>query len=84
MFYSVLGSVDEKERAQRVLDKCKFFIRGQLGSVPPQWSVTYRFVIAAIAMALIALIKGDSLNVGRRGLPRIHPILLELQRSIPR
>jgi len=43
-------------------------IRGQLGSVPPQWSVTYRFVIAATAMALIALIKGDSLNVGRRGL----------------
>lgn len=33
VFYSVLGSADEKERAQRVLDKCKFFIRGQLGKL---------------------------------------------------
>ncbi len=29
-------------------------IRDQLGTVPPQWSVTYRFVIAAAAMALVA------------------------------
>jgi hypothetical protein len=29
-------------------------IRGQLGVVPAQWSVTYRFVIAAAAMALVA------------------------------
>ena len=43
-------------------------IRGQLGSVPPQWSVTYRFIIAAAAMFAIALIKRDSLNIGRRGL----------------
>jgi drug/metabolite transporter (DMT)-like permease len=43
-------------------------IRGQLGSVPPQWSVTYRFVIAAAAMFAIALIKRDSLNLGRRGM----------------
>jgi drug/metabolite transporter (DMT)-like permease len=43
-------------------------IRGQLGTVPPQWSVTYRFTIAAAAMAVLALIKGDSLNLGRRGL----------------
>jgi len=43
-------------------------IRGQLGLVPPQWSVTYRFVIAAAAMALIAAIKGDSLALGRKGL----------------
>jgi len=33
VFYSVLGSQDEKERAQRVLDKCKSFIRGQLGKL---------------------------------------------------
>ena len=26
-------------------------IRSQLGTVPPQWSVTYRFIIAALAMA---------------------------------
>lgn len=43
-------------------------IRGQLGSVPPQWSVTYRFTIAAVAMTALALIKGDSLSIGRRGL----------------
>jgi drug/metabolite transporter (DMT)-like permease len=43
-------------------------IRGQLGSVPPQWSVTYRFTIAALAMTILALIKGDSLKIGRRGL----------------
>ena len=43
-------------------------IRGQLGGVPPQWSVTYRFTIAAVAMTILALIKGDSLNIGRRGL----------------
>jgi drug/metabolite transporter (DMT)-like permease len=43
-------------------------IRGQLGSVPPQWSVTYRFIIAAAAMTLLALVKGDSLRIGRRGL----------------
>jgi drug/metabolite transporter (DMT)-like permease len=43
-------------------------IRGQLGTVPPQWSVTYRFIVAAMAMAAVARWKGDSLNVGRKGL----------------
>ena len=43
-------------------------IRGQLGVVPPQWSVTYRFVIAAVAMALVAAWKGESLRIGRKGL----------------
>jgi drug/metabolite transporter (DMT)-like permease len=43
-------------------------IRGQLGTVPPQWSVTYRFVIAAAAMTVVALLKGESLNIGRRGI----------------
>jgi drug/metabolite transporter (DMT)-like permease len=43
-------------------------IRGQLGIVPPQWSVTYRFVVAALAMAAVARWKGDSLRIGRRGL----------------
>jgi len=37
-------------------------IRGQLGSVPPQWSVTYRFMIAAVAMTILALIKGEERN----------------------
>jgi len=43
-------------------------IRGQLGTVAPQWSVTYRFVTAAVAMGAFARWKGDSLNVGRKGL----------------
>ena len=43
-------------------------IRGQLGTVPSQWSVTYRFIIAAIAMAAVAKWKGDSLNLGSKGL----------------
>src|ERR1043165_5849451 len=43
-------------------------IRTQLGTVPPQWSVTYRFVVAAIAMAALAKWKGDSLRLGRGGM----------------
>ena len=43
-------------------------IRGQLGTVPPQWSVTYRFFIAAAAMALIALVRGDGLKLPRSGI----------------
>jgi drug/metabolite transporter (DMT)-like permease len=43
-------------------------IRGQLGSVPPQWSVAYRFVIAAAAMAALAVWKGEDLRIGKRGL----------------
>jgi drug/metabolite transporter (DMT)-like permease len=43
-------------------------IRDQLGPVPPQWSVTYRFVIAAVAMALVAKWKGQSLKMNRGGL----------------
>jgi drug/metabolite transporter (DMT)-like permease len=42
-------------------------IRGQLGAVPPQWSVTYRFIIAAIAMAAVAKWKGESLRLGPKG-----------------
>jgi drug/metabolite transporter (DMT)-like permease len=43
-------------------------IRDQLGTVPPQWSVTYRFVVAAIAMALVANWNGESLRIGTRGI----------------
>ncbi|MFL6743426.1 MAG: DMT family transporter [Sphingomicrobium sp.] len=43
-------------------------IRDQLGMVPPQWSVAYRFIIASVAMALIARWKGESLSLGRKGL----------------
>jgi drug/metabolite transporter (DMT)-like permease len=43
-------------------------IRGQLGTVPPQWSVAYRFIIAAAAMAVIALVKGEGLRLPRSGI----------------
>lgn len=38
-------------------------IRDQLGSVPAQWSITYRFGIAAVAMALLARWKGEGLRL---------------------
>ena len=43
-------------------------IRDQLGTVAPQWSVAYRFIIAAAAMALLALAKGHGLRLGRGGM----------------
>jgi drug/metabolite transporter (DMT)-like permease len=43
-------------------------IRGQLGAVPPQWSIAYRFLIAGLVMALVATRKGESLRLGRSGL----------------
>ena len=43
-------------------------IRGQLGTVPPQWSISYRFLIAGIVMAIVALRKGESLRLGARGM----------------
>ena len=43
-------------------------IRDQIGTVPPQWSVAYRFAIAAVAMALVARWKGQSLRLDRGGL----------------
>ena len=43
-------------------------IRDQLGTVPPQWSVTYRFVLATIAMAAIARWKGEGLRLGGGGI----------------
>lgn len=49
-------------------------IRDQLGIVPPQWSVAYRFFIAAGAMAIAARIKGHSLWLGRDALVPILAI----------
>ena len=43
-------------------------IRGQLGVVPPQWSVTYRFAIAAVAMLALAMWRRENLRIGRSGL----------------
>jgi drug/metabolite transporter (DMT)-like permease len=44
-------------------------IRGQIGTVAPQWSVAYRFILAAAAMALVARARGHSLRVDRRYWP---------------
>jgi drug/metabolite transporter (DMT)-like permease len=41
-------------------------IKGQLGTVPPSWSVTYRFVIAAAGMFLLTLVMRQSLRMDRR------------------
>jgi len=43
-------------------------IRDQLEEVPAQWSITYRFVIAAAAMALLTLVKGQSLRLPAGGM----------------
>ncbi len=43
-------------------------IRDQLGVVPAVWSVTYRFVLAAVAMAAVARWKGHSLRLDRGGM----------------
>ena len=43
-------------------------IRGQLGTVPPLWSVTYRFAVAAIGMGAVAAWKGQSLRLSARNL----------------
>jgi drug/metabolite transporter (DMT)-like permease len=43
-------------------------IRDQLGTVPAQWSITYRFLIAAAAMAALTLWKGETLRLGPAGL----------------
>lgn len=36
-------------------------IRDQLGTVPPSWSVTYRFAVAAIAMFLLCIVRRERL-----------------------
>lgn len=46
-------------------------IRGQIGTVPPQWSVAYRFILAAAAMAVVARARGESLAIGWRAWPAI-------------
>ena len=42
-------------------------IKDQLGTVPPTWSVTYRFAIAAAAMFAYARWRGERLRIGRDG-----------------
>lgn len=43
-----------------------FVIRGQLGIVPPSWSVTYRFGVSALVMFAYAWLKGERLTLDRR------------------
>lgn len=42
-------------------------IKDQLGEVPPGWSITYRYIVAAAAMFVLAVVSGVSLRVGRNG-----------------
>ena len=42
-------------------------ILGQLGTVPPSWSVTYRFLTAGTVMFAYALFTGAPLKIGRDG-----------------
>ncbi len=42
-------------------------IKDQLGSVPPAWSIAYRFAIAAAAMFLYAALTRRPLRIDRRG-----------------
>ena len=42
-------------------------IRDQLGVVPPAWSVTYRFILAAAAMAAVAVWQRESFRLDARG-----------------
>jgi len=42
-------------------------IKDQVGSVPPGWSVTWRFALAAVGMAIYALIRRSPLRLDRQG-----------------
>ena len=42
-------------------------IRDQLGVVPPSWSVAYRFAVAAVAMAGVAIVRRESFRFDRTG-----------------
>src|SRR3546814_7282782 len=41
---------------------------GQLGVVPPSWSVTYRFAVAAIAMFLFAAMRRERMGIAPRAM----------------
>lgn len=42
-------------------------IKDQIGTVPPSWSVTWRFALAAIGMAALALVRRERLVLDRSG-----------------
>jgi drug/metabolite transporter (DMT)-like permease len=41
-------------------------ITTQIADVPPAWSVTFRFILATPAMALLALLRGDGLRISAK------------------
>ncbi len=43
-------------------------IKGQLGIVPPSWSVTYRFAVAALAMFAFAIVRRERLGLEPRAM----------------
>lgn len=42
-------------------------IKDQVGSVPPSWSITYRFLVACAGMFVLALVRRESLRLSREG-----------------
>ncbi|RZL99966.1 MAG: EamA family transporter, partial [Sphingomonas sp.] len=42
-------------------------IRDQIAVVPPSWSISYRFLVASIAMAIYAGIKRESFKFDAHG-----------------
>ena len=44
-----------------------FVIKDQIGSVPPSWSVTWRFALAALGMIVLALVRRESLRLDASG-----------------
>ena len=42
-------------------------IRDQISSVPPSWSITWRFVVAALGMFALAKLRGEPLGLARGG-----------------
>ena len=42
-------------------------IKDQIGSVPPSWSVTWRFALAAVGMTVLALVRRESLRLDATG-----------------
>lgn len=43
-------------------------IKDQVGTVPASWSITYRFLVACIAMFAFARLRGDSLRLSAAGM----------------
>lgn len=52
-------------------------IKSQLGEVPPSWSVTWRFVTAALAMVVLCRVTGKSLRLtrGQHGFAMVFALL---------